>query len=280
MWEASIETYVNPVIGTLPVAAIDLPLVMKVLEPIWTTTTETASRLRGRIEAVLGWATTRGYRQGDNPARWRGHLEKLLPKPGKVKRVERFPALPYAGVSAFMAELRRQDSIGAHPLEFLILTAARTGEVTGARWDEISLAERLWTVPASRMKAGREHRVPLSDAAVAIVEQMAATRLNDYVFPGSAGPLNHKALLRVLTRMGRSDITVHGMRSTFRDWAAERTNYPAEVAEMALAHTVGSAVEQAYRRSDLFERRRRLMDDWARFCHQLPAAGNVVTIRA
>lgn len=278
MWEASIDTYVNPVIGALPVAAIDLPLVMKVLEPLWNDKTETASRVRGRIEAVLGWATTRGYRTGDNPARWRGHLENLLPKPGKVKRVERFAAMPYAEIGAFMVELRQQKSIAARALEFAILTAARTGEVIGARWDEINMTERLWTVPAERMKAGREHRVPLSDAAMVVLDELRATPVDEYVFPGVAGPLNHKTLLRLLERMQRTDITVHGFRSTFRDWAAERTSFPAEVAEMALAHSVGSAVEQAYRRSDLFDRRRRLMDDWAGYCAAPAAAGEVVAI--
>ena len=239
---------------------------LKVLEPLWNDKTETASRVRGRIEAVLGWATTRSYRTGDNPARWRGHLENLLPKPGKVKRVERFAAMRYAEIGEFMVELRQQDGVAARALEFAILTAARTGEITGARWSEFNLAEHLWIVPPERMKAGREHRVPLSDAAMAVVDAMQTARINDHVFPGSAGSLNHKALLRLMERTRRSDATVHGFRSTFRDWCAERTAYPAEVAEMALAHSVGSAVEQAYRCSDLFDRRRRLMDDWARFC--------------
>jgi integrase len=268
----------------LPVAAIDTGVVMKALQPIWTEKPETATRLRGRIESILDYAKTAGYRQGENPARWRGHLENLLPSPNKVKRVAHHPALPYAEIAEFMTELRQRRTVGARALEFAILTAARTGEVLEATWNEIDVANRLWTVPADRMKSGREHRVPLSDAVTAIIEEMAEGRSGPYVFPGqrSGQPLSAGgALLAVLRRMGRGDLTTHGFRSTFRDWAAERTSYPAEVAEMALAHSVGSAVEQAYRRSDLFERRRRLMDDWARFCAaQAAESANVVPIGA
>jgi integrase len=263
------------------VQAVDVGFVMKVIEPIWAIKPETASRVRGRIESVLDWATARGYRQGENPARWRGHLENLLPKKSKVRRVEHHAALPYAEIAAFMAELRQQEGVAAHALEFAILTAARTGEVIGAKWDEIDPGERLWTVPADRMKAGKEHRVPLSDPALAILEGMRKIRQGDHIFPGGkAGrPISNMAMLMLLRRMGRGDLTAHGFRSSFRDWAAERTTFPAEVAEMALAHTVSDKVEAAYRRGDLFQKRRQLSDAWAQFCVAAPAAGQVVPIR-
>jgi integrase len=251
---------------------------MKALEPIWHAKPETAGRLRGRIEAVLDWATVCGYRKGENPARWRGHLDKLLPKKTKVRRVEHHAALPFVGIGAFIADLRLQEGVAARALEFAILTAARTSEVIAARWDEFDLAERLWTVPAERMKAGKDHRVPLSDAALAIVELMAEIRRGDHVFPGGrAGrPISNMAMLMLLRRMGRVDLTIHGFRSSFRDWAAERTGFPAEVAEMALAHTVSDKVEAAYRRGDLFQKRRQLMDAWTRFCATASAAGGKV----
>jgi integrase len=277
-WPATLETYVYPTMGALPVQAVDVGLVMKAVEPIWTTKPETAGRVRGRIESVLDWATARGYRQGENPARWRGHLENLLPKKSKVRRVEHHAALAYTEIAEFVAELRRQEGVGARALEFAILTAARTGEVLGARWDEINIAERLWTVPASRMKAGKEHRVPLSDAALAIVERLAAIRSGDFVFPGAreGRPLSNMAMLMTLRRMGRGELTAHGFRSSFRDWAAERTAFPAEVAEMALAHVVGNKVEAAYRRGDMFEKRRQLADAWAKFCTAPTPAGATV----
>jgi integrase len=280
-WEGTLAADVYPTFGALPVPAIDTALVMKAIEPIWTKKPETASRVRGRIESVLDWATARSYRQGENPARWRGHLENLLPARSKVQRVEHHSALPYAEIATFMAALRQQDGVGASALEFAILTAARTGEVIGARWDEINVAERLWTVPADRMKAGKEHRSPLSDAALAIVEKMAAIRQSDHVFPGanSVRPISNMAMLMLLRRMGRDDLTVHGFRSTFRDWIAERTSFPAEVAEMALAHVVGDKVEAAYRRGDLFEKRRQLAEAWAKFCSATPVTGQVVAIR-
>jgi integrase len=268
-WQSSLAAYVTPIIGALPVQAVDVALVMKVVEPIWTTKTETASRVRGRIEAVLDWAAARGYRQGDNPARWRGHLENLLARPGKVQRVAHHPALPYAELGEFMAALRAQKGIPARALEFLILTAARSGEVIGARWSEIDLGAGIWTVPAERIKGGREHRVPLSAPALAIVRDLAETRHGDLVFPsGKRGgkTLSNRGMLSVLERMGRADITAHGFRSTFRDWAAELTNFPSEVAEMALAHAVSDKVEAAYRRGDMFSKRRRLADAWAEFC--------------
>ena len=281
-WSATLATYAEPIIGPLPVQAIDTILVRRVLEPIWTTKPETASRIRGRIESVLDWAKVQGYRDGENPARWRGHLDKLLPARGKVRRVEHHAALTYRDLPTFMASLREQEGAGARALEFAILTVARTGEVIGARWSDINLAERLWTIPAERMKAGKQHRVPLSGSATAILEQMAAIRSGEFVFSG-ANPgraLSNMALLMTLRRMGRPDLTTHGFRSTFRDWAAERTAFPSEAAEMALAHAVGDKVEAAYRRGDMFEKRRRMMDDWAEYCGRLEAAGEVVPLRA
>lgn len=290
-WQATLETYAEPVIGGLPVQAIDTALVLKVLEPIWTKKPETASRLRGRIETVLDWAKVRGYREGENPARWRGHMDKLLPARSKVRRVEHHAALPYAGIGDFIAALQAQPGVGARALEFAILTAARTGEVIGATWREIDLAAKVWAVPAERMKAGKEHRVPLSPRALSILEEMLPLRqvaegqsIGDaFVFPGrKAGePLSNMAFLMLLRRMERDDVTAHGFRSTFRDWAAERTSYPSEVAEMALAHAVADKVEAAYRRSDLFEKRRRLMDAWATFCAtpKQPAQGTVASLR-
>ncbi len=280
-WTATLDTYVYPSFGGLPVQAVDVGLVLKAVEPIWASKPETASRVRGRIESILDWATARGYRMGENPARWRGHLENLLPRRSKVRRVEHHAALAYPEIAAFMAELRRQEGVAARALEFAILTAARTGEVIGARWDEINIAERLWAVPAERMKGGRERRVPLSDAALAIVENMAAIRSGDFVFPGGRAnrPLSNMAFLMLLRRMGRGDLTAHGFRSSFRDWAAERTTFPAEVAEMALAHVVSDKVEAACRRGDLFGKRRQLADAWAKFCAALAPAGRVVPIR-
>src|SRR5215472_11007170 len=281
-WPATLGAYVYPVFGALPVAAIDVGLIMKAIEPIWTEKPETASRVRGRIESVLDWAAARGYRQGDNPARWRGHLENLLPNKSKVQRVEHHAALPYVEIAAFMAALREQEGIAARALEFAILTAARTGEVIGARWDEVDVAERLWVIPGERMKAGREHRAALSDAAIAVLEEMRAIRSGDYVFPGNrAGrPLSGMAMLMLLRRMGRGELTVHGFRSTFSDWYAERTAFPSEVREMALAHVVGDKVEAAYRRGDLFEKRRQLAEAWAQFCTTMrpPDADKVVAI--
>jgi integrase len=277
-WSNTLRSYVEPVFGALPVQAIDTPLVMKAIEPIWAEKPETASRVRGRVESILDWATARGYRKGENPARWRGHLDKLLPKKTKVRRVEHHATLPFAEIGAFMAELRQQEGVGAKALEFAILTAARTGETIGARWDEINFADRLWTVPAERMKAGKEHRVPLSDATLAILEDLAKIPNGDFVFPGGGvgRPISNMAMLMLLRRMGRDDLTAHGFRSSFRDWAAERTGFPAEVAEKALAHTVGDKVEAAYRRGDLFHKRRQLMDAWAKFCATAPAAGGSV----
>ncbi|HEY6433560.1 MAG TPA: integrase arm-type DNA-binding domain-containing protein, partial [Acetobacteraceae bacterium] len=255
-------------IGTIKIKAIQTADVMRVLEPIWKKTPETASRLRGRIESVIDYATAHGWRTGENPARWRGHLAKLLPAPGKLARVKHHAALPWEEVGAFMAELRDQEGSAARALEFAILTAARTGEVIGARWAEIDLNAAIWVVPGERMKGGVEHRVPLSEPALAILRPMQSFGTADgLVFQGSNkhGGLSNMAMLMLLRRMKRGELTVHGFRSTFRDWCAETTNYPREVAEQALAHVLTDKVEAAYRRGDLFEKRRRLMADWASF---------------
>lgn len=280
-WKNTIATYASPVFGPQPVQAIDTPLVMRVLEPIWQTKTETASRLRNRIELVLSWATARGYRQGDNPARWRGHLENLLPKRSAVKSVEHFSALPIGQVHEFMATLREQPGVSARALEFCILTATRTSETLGARWEELSLSEGTWTIPASRMKAKKEHRVPLAPRALEILREMQSFGSPSYVFPshGKDKPLSNMAFLMLLRRM-ELEVTAHGFRSTFRDWAAERTNFPREVAETALAHTLKDKVEAAYRRGDLFDKRRKLMVAWGDFCAQRPiGTKNVIRIR-
>jgi integrase len=281
-WRTTLNNYAGPVFGSLPVQEVDLTLVMKALEPIWRTKCETASRVRGRIEAVLDWATVRGYRTGENPARWRGHLDKLLPARAKIQKVQHHPALPYDELAGFMERLRGEDGIAARALEFLILTAARTGEIIGARWDEVDLEEKIWTVPGERMKAGREHRVPLSAAALAILKRMKETRESDFVFPGGKKgmPLSNMAMLAVLKRMGRDDLTAHGFRSTFRDWAAECTDFRSEVVEMALAHAIENKVEAAYRRGDLFQKRRQLMEAWAQFCDVKRTAGKVIAVGA
>jgi len=264
-WTTTIETYANPVIGKLPVQDVDTALVLKVLKPIWNEKTETASRLRSRIEQVLNYATVSKYRAGDNPARWRGHLSQLLPAIKKQKRVVHHPALPYSDIGEFIKVLQAQEGTAANALEFTILCASRTTEVLGARTEEFDLKNALWTIPKERMKSGREHRVPLSERAVEIIR---AQPDGEYLFPGLRGHLSNAAMLALLKRMGRNDITIHGFRSTFRDWTAETTSYPREVCEMALAHTIGDKAEAAYRRGDLFEKRRRLMADWSKYCDQ------------
>ncbi len=284
-WDATLKTYVYSLIGSLPVAAVDTSLVMKVLQPIWNAKPETASRLRGRIEAILNWATTSEFRTGPNPARWRGHLDNLLPARSKIAKVEHHAALPFAELPVFMAKLRKQEGMAARAFEFLILTAARTGEVIGARWSEINLRNKLWIIPAERMKAGKEHRVPLSSRAVQILEAIGSGphEPDAFVFPGNKAqkPLSNMAFLMLLRRMGRDDMTAHGLRSSFRDWCAERTNFPSEVAEMALAHVISSKVEAAYRRGDLFEKRQQLMAHWSDYCASPEAAdiAKVVPIR-
>lgn len=278
-WTNTLSTYAYPVIGDLPIAAVDVDLVMKVLEPIWKTKTETASRLRGRIESVIDWATARGYRIGENPARWKGHLDHLLMSRSAANKVVHHPALPYADLAEFIVDVRKQEGAAKQAFEFLILTACRTSEVLNASWSELDLTLAVWTIPAERMKAGREHRVPLSARACEILEEQQAIRqrearvadINDFVFPGrkAAQPLSNMALLQLLRRMGRTDLTVHGFRSTFRDWAGECTNHPREIAEAALAHTVKDKTEAAYARGDLFDKRRVMMCDWAIFCATL-----------
>ena len=267
-WEITLRKYVFPLLGSLPVEAIDTPLVLKVIKPMWERIPTTASRVVGRIHAVIGWTTVHHYRHGDNPARWQGHLEHALPALSKVAKVKHHAALPYAQVGAFVAKLRKDSSVGARCLEFITLTAARLGEAINAEWDEIDLANRVWVVPSSRMKADREHRVPLSDAALAVLKVMQAIRQSDYVFPGTrqGRPVGENTPVRLAKQAAGSNITVHGLRSTFRDWASERTSFSREVAEMALAHAIPNAVEAAYRRGDLFEKRRKLMEAWAEFC--------------
>jgi integrase len=269
-WTATLATYAYPIFGQLPVAAIDTALVLKALEPIWTTKTETATRLRGRIESVLDWARVRGYREGENPARWRGHLDHLLPRRSKVAAVKHHAALPYAEMPVFMQQLRGEAGVSARALEFCILTATRTSETIGARWGEIDLKKSLWVIPPERMKALREHRVPLAPRAVSILEEMRDLAESDFIFPGGRPntSLSNMALLMLLRRMGCKSLTAHGFRSSFRDWAAEQTTVPHEVAEMALAHTVSNKVEAAYRRGDLFQKRRELANAWEAFCEQ------------
>jgi integrase len=278
-WKATLATYVYPVFGDLSVAAVDTVLVQKALDPIWRTKPETAGRVRGRIEAVLDWAKVHQYREGENPARWRGHLDKLLPNRRKVRAVKNHAALPYPELPAFMEELRKRTSVSARALEFAILTAARTSEVIGATWAEIDLKSHVWMIPAHRMKAGKEHRVPLPDRALEVLRSLP--REGDFVFMGGrAGkPLSNMALLELMRGM-KPGFVPHGFRSTFRDWAADTTAYPSEVVEMALAHAIESKVEAAYRRSDLFEKRRRLMADWASYCAGAARGGEVVPIRS
>ena len=266
-WTNTLKTYCGPAFGAVPVADVDTDLVVRALGAIWKDKPETASRLRGRIEVVLDWARVRGFRQGENPARWRGHLDKLLPKRSKLGAVKHHPALPYKDMAGLIKALRRQEGVAACALEFTILTAARTGEVIGAKPAEFDLARAIWTVPASRMKAGKSHRVPLSPRAVSIVRAQLKQG-GEYVFPGGrdAQPLSNMAMMMTLRRMGRDELTVHGFRSSFRDWAAEEMNAPRELAEMALAHTIGDKTEAAYRRGDLFDKRRQLMRDWEKYC--------------
>lgn len=272
-WGSTLRTYAHPTIGRLPISAVDDGHVMKILEPIWRTKTETASRLRGRIESIIDWAVARKHRNpGENPARWRGHLDKLLPKPNAVKGESHHAALPWREIAGFMTELRAQPGVGARALEFAILTGARSGEVRGARWSEVDIRSQpsVWVVPGLRTKTKKEHRIPLSADAVRLLEALPRMSGDELVFSGvkPGQPLSDMTLTAVLRRMGRSDITAHGFRSSFRDWAAEATNYPHEVAEMALGHAVGDKVEAAYRRGDLFEKRLRFMNDWAKFCRQ------------
>jgi integrase len=293
-WTNSVRNHAAT-LRDLPIAAIETADVLAVVEPIWRTKPITAHRVRSRIETVLDWAKARGYRQGDNPARWRGHLKTLLPKSGLASR--NYPAMAVDEVPGFVARLRQKQAITAQALEFLILTAARSAEVTGMLWDEVDLRDRAWTVPGSRMKSGRKHRVPLSDRAVAILGALERLPDNPHVFPGGkqGKGLGPRALLAALARMQESvtqesvtqesvtqeSVTVHGFRSSFRTWAAERTNYPREICEVALAHAVGDETERAYQRADLLAKRRRLMEQWSAFCRSKPRSksGNVLPLR-
>lgn len=265
-WSASLEAYAFPIIGKLQVGDVGQPQVLNVLQPIWKDKTETANRLRGRIEQVLDWARVRGFREGENPARWRGHLDKLLPAPAKIARVVHHRALPIDSMPSFMANLHQRKGISPRALEFLVLSAARSGEVRGATWSEIDMDAAVWTVPAERMKAHKEHRVPLSPQALALLANLPRIEGNELVFPAPRGGVLSDMTLTAVMRRMELDAVPHGMRSTFRDWAAERTNYPREVAEMALAHAIGNAVEAAYRRGDLFTKRAEMMAAWSIFC--------------
>jgi integrase len=279
-WTNTLATYVYPTFGSVAVADVDVAMIMKALEPIWAAKPETAGRVRGRIEAVLDWAKARGFRDGENPARWRGHLSNLLPARTKVQAVKHHAALPYPEIGAFMTDLRTREGAAAAALEFLILTAARTGEVTGAHRSEIDFHARIWTVPAGRMKGKREHRVPLSSAAMKALER-AKVEDSEFLFSGiKAGQgLSNMALLKVLERMNRSDLTVHGFRATFKTWATERSNFPRELVEAALAHVLEDKTEAAYQRGDILEKRRRLMGAWAEFCDKHVPVRTVVNLR-
>ncbi|MAV75540.1 MAG: integrase [Cellvibrionales bacterium] len=266
-WSNTMRDYVYPVMGSLPVSKISQEEVLKALNPIWNKKTETAKRVRQRIEAVLDYAKAKFYREGHNPAAWKGGLEPILPSPNKIKNVQHHKALNYEGLPSFMTQLRAQDSLGARALEFLILTCSRTGDVRGAKWDEIDFKKKIWIIPKERMKIGEEHRVPLCLEAISLLE--ALPRLEEFIFPGQkAGScLSNGAMSAVLRRMDYLDrATVHGFRTTFRTWAAEVTNYPWEICEMALAHRVGNETERAYQRGDLIEKRIQMMKAWASYC--------------
>jgi integrase len=287
-WQSTLATYASPVFGALPVATVDTGLVMRALEPIWTAKPETAGRVRGRIESVLDWAKVRGYRAGDNPARWKGHLDQLLPARNKVAKVKHHAALPYIDMPVFMAELRKQNGIAARALEFLILTAVRTGDVIGnnrtdaqpMRWQDVNFVAAVWTIP--RTKSGAPHAVPLSDTAVELLCAIKEQKLdNDVVFasPDRSGkPLSNGAMLALLDRMNHRDITVHGFRSSFRDWAGDKTPFPRDVIEAALAHAVENKTEAAYRRGHALDKRRRLMVAWAGYCVTSPISAKVLSI--
>jgi integrase len=268
-WVNTLTTYAYPVIGKMPVSEIDTAHVLKILKPIWTTKTETATRVRTRIELVLDYAEALKLRSGSNPARWRGHLATILPNASKIRKIEHHSALPYDELQPFMGILSVTNGIGARALEIAILTASRTFEVLGAKWEEIDLEKRVWTVPQERMKAGIEHRIPLSEPAIKILSALHDGRISDYVFPNltNGKPLSNAGMSSVLKRLGRTDITVHGFRSTFRDWVAEKTNTPERIAESALAHRLKDASEAAYQRGDLIEKRQALMTNWANYCY-------------
>ncbi len=267
-WRRVMDTYAIPVLGARPVHEINTQAILEVLEPIWSTKTDTAVRVRDRVAHVLDWACARGLREGENPARWKGHLDKLLASPTKLRRRSHFAAMPYPALPAFMSELGRRRTRSRVALRFLILTGVRSGEARGARWPEIDLDRAIWTIPAERMKSARPHRIPLSSAALEILRAQEDGTNDGLVFPSpdTGAELSAYAFGALLRSMKRSNVTVHGFRSTFRDWIAEETTHANEVAEMALAHAVSSSVEAAYRRGDMFQRRRALMDDWAEYC--------------
>lgn len=278
-WINTLATYASPVIGSMPVANVKTEHVMRVLEPIWRDKTETATRLRGRIESILAWCTVQGFRAGDNPAAWRGHLDQLLPKPSAVAKVGNHAALDWRELPAFMPQLRAMPGAGAMLVELCILTACRTSEALLASWSEFDLDAKLWVIPAERMKAKKEHRIPLSDAAMALLSRLRGQHDGDLLFPGRAKkPLSNMVGLQLLKRMGRADLTVHGFRSTFRDWAGEATAHPREVIEHALAHLLKDKAEAAYARGDLLAKRRALMADWGAYCDRPAMAGTVVAI--
>jgi integrase len=267
-WRNTLATYAYPVFNGIPVSAIDTTLVLNVVEPIWTKKSETASRVRGRIEAVLDWAAARGYRDGENPARWKGHLSKLLPAKTKVTKVRHQPALPYVELPEFMTALRPNGSVSAQALEFTILCATRTSETILATWSEFDLDAMIWTIPGERTKSGRLHRVPLSERAVELLKSIPHETGSKYVFPGARRgmPLSNMAMLELLRGMKGNGLTVHGFRSSFRDWCAEQTNFPREIAEAALGHVLSDKTEAAYQRGDLLEKRRKLMTAWSSYC--------------
>jgi integrase len=268
-WQNSLANYASPVIGNLPVDVIDLKLVMQVIEPIWQTKNTTADRVRSRIESILDWAATREMRSAENPARWRGRIENLLPRPSKVWTIQNYPALHYDDIPGFIKKLRGLEFRHALTLEFTILTVARTTEVLGAQWSEIDMKERLWTIPPHRMKGGKEHRVPLTERPMAILLQLIAKQENGHVFPGERTAQAASTVMReALHRLGYDKLTVHGFRSTFSDWVAECTDFPDWVADKALAHLVGDETKRAYQRGDLLEKRRLLMDAWGTYCEK------------
>ena len=275
-WSNTIETYANPVFGSLHVRDVGKTQVLQAIEPHWTTKTETMSRLRNRIELVLAWATVRGYRSGDNPANWRGNLDQVLPKPSKVNKATSHKALPYDQMHEFMPLLAAAEGGGARCLEFLIYTACRSGEARGALWSEIDLTNAVWRIPAQRMKAGREHRIPLSKPAITLLKSLPSFGGTEVVFPSTKGdPLSDMTLTATMRRM-KVDATPHGFRATFATWAQERTGYPSDVRERALAHAVGNKTTEAYERGDQFDRRIKLMEDWAKFVNASPTEGNNV----
>lgn len=280
-WLSSLERHAFEAIGDVPVSDIDLPLVQSVLEPIWKTRTETATRVRQRIETVLNWSTVSGYRQGENPARWKGNLEAVLPAPTKIRKVKHQRALPWQDVPGFMADLKDREGMGARALEFIIYTAARSGEVRLATWEEFDLAGKVWTVPADRIKAGKEHKVPLSDDAVALLKSLPQFKGSAYVFTAArGGPLSDMSISAVCKRM-EVDATPHGFRSSFKDWARSMTSYADEVSELALAHVNSDATRAAYARDQLLPKRSRLMTDWSKFLREgMPASADVETIGA